>query len=106
MDQVRRAALATDAGGSDAEECGVCYLQILLADRLSGFGREKCIDDMNAWGYSFRDGSVEAWLAGDARFARDWLVRHALIDRGDCPTWRLRRSFESKNQEAAAIATS
>src|SRR6185295_2135245 len=39
MDETRRRALATDAGGDDAEECGVCYLQVLLAERLDGFGR-------------------------------------------------------------------
>ena len=31
MDDERRAALATDAGGNDDEECAVCYLQVLLA---------------------------------------------------------------------------
>src|SRR5262245_7452673 len=34
MDAARRARLAVDAGGDDDEECGVCYLQILLADEL------------------------------------------------------------------------
>src|SRR5690242_1617831 len=41
MDDERRATLHTDAGGIDLEECGVCYLQILLADRLSGYSREQ-----------------------------------------------------------------
>src|SRR5512143_1178134 len=39
MNGARRARLATDAGGDDDEECGVCYLEILLADELRGFGR-------------------------------------------------------------------
>jgi len=34
MSPGRRAGLDRDAGGDDAEECGVCYLQILLADEL------------------------------------------------------------------------
>ena len=34
MTPERRAGLDRDAGGDDAEECAVCYLQILLADEL------------------------------------------------------------------------
>jgi hypothetical protein len=90
MDSARRAALATDAGGSDEEECGVCYLQLLLADSLTGFGAARCLADMDAWGYSFREGSARAWLAGDAAHARAWLRAHALIDERDRPLMRLR----------------
>jgi hypothetical protein len=68
----------------------VCYLQVLLAERLRGFGAERCLDDMDAWGYSFREGSSRAWLEGDARFARDWLVAHGLVDADLRPTFRLR----------------
>lgn len=90
MDDARRARLATDAGGSDDEECGVCYLEVLLADELGGLGRARCLADMNAWGYSFREGSAEAWWAGDARFAREWLREHELIDANGHPTFMLR----------------
>ena len=90
MDAARRAALATDAGGDDDEEGAVCYLQVLLAERLCGFGADRCLADMDAWGYSFREGSARAWLGGDARFARDWLFMHALIDAERRPTLRLR----------------
>lgn len=90
MDDARRARLATDAGGSDDEECGVCYLEVLLADELRGFGRARCIADMDAWGYSFREGSAAAWWTGDARFARDWLLERELIDVDDRPTLKLR----------------
>ncbi|HZF30863.1 MAG TPA: hypothetical protein VE907_17235 [Gammaproteobacteria bacterium] len=90
MDARRRARLAVDAGGDDDEECGVCCLQILLADELDGLGRAQCLRDMDAWGYSFREGPAAAWLAGDARFARDWLLRHGLIDADDRPTYALR----------------
>ena len=90
MDDERRARLATDAGGSDDEECGVCYLEVLLADELRGFGRARCLADMDAWGYSFREGSAAAWWEGDARFARDWLLERALIDAADRPTFALR----------------
>jgi hypothetical protein len=91
MDAERRAQLATDAGGSDDEECGVCYLEVLLADQLGGFGRARCLADMDAWGYSFREGSAAAWWAGDARFARDWLASFGLIGDRDQPTYLLRR---------------
>ncbi len=90
MDDARRAVLATDAGGTDEEECGVCYLQVLLADRLSGFGAQRCLRDMDAWGYSFREGSARAWFDGDGVQAREWLVTRGLIDRHATPTLRLR----------------
>ncbi|HEX7062390.1 MAG TPA: hypothetical protein VF200_10495 [Woeseiaceae bacterium] len=90
MDDARRAALATDAGGDDDEEGAVCYLQVLLAERLAGFGADRCLADMDAWGYSFREGSARAWLDGDGRFARDWLRKHGLVDAEQRPTLRLR----------------
>jgi hypothetical protein len=90
MDAERRVALATDAFGSDDEECAVCYLQLVLADTLPRFGRERCLADMDAWGYSFREGSASAWFSGDARFARNWLLDRGLIDQAHRPTFRLR----------------
>ena len=80
MDDERRAALATDAGGNDDEESAVCYLQVLLAQRLRGFGAQRCLRDMDAWGYSFREGSARVWFESDGAFARDWLLAHGLID--------------------------
>ena len=62
MDDERRAALATDAGGNDDEESAVCYLQVLLAQNLRGFGADRCLLDMDAWGYSFREGSARLWF--------------------------------------------
>lgn len=90
MDARRRAGVDTDAGGDDAEENAVCYLQILLADHLPGFGRERALADMDAWGYSFRLGSARAWLERDAEDARAWLLREGLIDSHTRPTWRVR----------------
>ena len=81
---------ATDAGGDTDEECGVCYLQVLLADELAGFGRERCLADMDLWGYSFREGSARCWFAGDGELARRWLVAHDLIDGASRPTFRVR----------------
>ncbi|MGC8518994.1 MAG: hypothetical protein ACP5P4_10775 [Steroidobacteraceae bacterium] len=86
----RRGALDTNAGGDDAEESAVCYLQVLLADALTGVGRERMFADMDAWGYSFRLGSARAWFEHDAQDARAWLRHHALTDASDCPTGRCR----------------
>jgi len=86
----RRDGLHTDAGGDYDEENAVCYLQILLADRLPGVGQEKLMTDMDAWGYTFRLGSAKAWFHGDAEDARGWLLREGIIDAGSCPTGRLR----------------
>jgi hypothetical protein len=92
MDDERRAALETDAGGSDDEESAVCYLQVLLAERLRGFGAKRCLHDMDAWGYSFREGSARAWFRGDGVHARDWLLTLGLIDAKQQPIMRLRRA--------------
>lgn len=79
MDDARRARLHTDCGGTDIEESAVCYLQCLLADALSGYGRERLWADMDAWGYSFRLGSSRAWFEQDAADARAWLEQRGLL---------------------------
>ncbi|BAO44870.1 hypothetical protein [Thiolapillus brandeum] len=91
MDQQRRSNLHTDAGGGYDEENGVCYLQILLADHLPGFGRKRMFADMDEWGYSFRLGSASAWFHEDAEDARQWLLTYNLIDEQEQPTWTLRQ---------------
>ncbi len=80
MTPERRAGLDTDAGGDDAEESAVCYLQVVLAQTLPNVSRERMCRDMDAWGYSFRLGSAATWFAEDAEDARDWLIRHGLLD--------------------------
>jgi hypothetical protein len=80
MTPERRAGLDTDAGGDDAEESAVCYLQVVLADSLPNVSRERMCRDMDDWGYTFRLGSAAAWFAADAEDARDWLMRHGLLD--------------------------
>jgi hypothetical protein len=57
MDVERRRVLHTDAGGDDAEENAVCYLQVLL-------------------------GSTGAWFEEDAEDAREWLLRRGLLTEG------------------------
>ena len=94
MDTRRRVALNRDAGGDDAEENGVCYLQILWASELDGFGRTRMFQDMDAWGYSFRFGSAQRWFEEDAADAREWLVDHDIIDATGAITWRCRKEQE------------
>lgn len=90
MDAPRRAALNRDAGGDYDEENAVCYLQILLAAQVAGFGHERMLADMDAWGYTFRLGSAGAWFEQDADDARQWLVRAGIIDAEAKLTWRSR----------------
>jgi hypothetical protein len=90
MDKGRRAGLHTDAGGDYDEENAVCYLQILLADKLAGFGMQRMFCDMDHWGYTFRLGSARAWFENDADDARKWLLERALIDENQQPTGQLR----------------
>jgi hypothetical protein len=89
MDGERRARLHTDAGGDFAEEDAVCYLQIVLAGEL-GVPASLICADMDAWGYTFRLGSAQAWYAHDAEDARAWLVTHVLLTGEGAPTWRCR----------------
>lgn len=79
LDPDRRAAVHTDASDSQIEEDATCYLQIVLADTLPCFGRERAFADMDAWGYSFRLGSARAWFEGDAEDARAFLVERGLL---------------------------
>jgi len=91
MDETRRISIHTDAGGDYDEENAVCYLQILLSDRVDGFGRLRMFEDMDRWGYSFRLGSARAWFESDADDARTWLLQNNLIDGKQQPNWQLRR---------------
>jgi hypothetical protein len=90
MTPERRAGLDTDAGGDDAEEGAVCYLQILLAGLLPNVDEERMCRDMDDWGYSFRLGSAVKWFAEDAQDAQLWLNRHGLIDRNNRVTFASR----------------
>ena len=80
MSPERRAGLDRDAGGDDAEESAVCYLQLLLADTLERVGRERLYLDMDTWGYSFRLGAAKDWFEQDAQDAQQWLQRCGIID--------------------------
>jgi len=90
MDGDRRGGLDTDAGGDYDEENAVCYLQVLLADVIDGFGQGRMFHDMDRWGYTFRLGSAKAWFERDANDALAWLVDHTLVDDQQQPNWKLR----------------
>ncbi len=68
-----RARIHTDASDSQFEEDATCYLQLLLAEDIPGFGIDRAFADMDAWGYTFRLGSARAWFEGDAEDAADYL---------------------------------
>jgi hypothetical protein len=91
MDDARRSQLHTNAGGDYNEENGVCYLQLILADFIPGFGRERAFSDMDEWGYTFRLGSSRAWFENDAEDALAWLISYGLIDANQQPCWMLRK---------------
>lgn len=79
MSPERRTDLHTDARADEIEERAANYLQILLADAVPGFGRERMFKDMDDWGYSFRLGSARNWFERDAEDARQWLLQRGLI---------------------------
>lgn len=89
MDDARRAALHTDAQGTDQEENAVCYLQIVLADFCPRFGRERMWQDMDSWGYSFRVGNARDWFEQDAADDKQWLLNASLINVDEVPSWQL-----------------
>lgn len=76
----RRAAVHTDATDSVEEEDAVCVLQALLGDALPGVGRAQVLADMDAWGYTFRLGSAQAYFEHDAQAAWRWLHARGLAD--------------------------
>lgn len=90
MTPARRESLAVNAGGDDLEEAAVCYLQIVLADRLEDVGRERLMRDMDAWGYSFRLGSTRDWFLQDAQDARQFLINQRLLTESGEATLALR----------------
>jgi hypothetical protein len=88
----KRAALHTDAADTQDEENATCYLQIVLANYLNGFGQSQALKDMDAWGYSFRLGSASAWYAEDAVAERTWLSERGLLDKFSQPTFVVRQT--------------
>ncbi len=90
MSPERRVGLDGDAGGDDAEEGAVCYLQLLLAGEFPMVGGERMYADMDQWGYSFRLGSTRAWFERDAQDALQWLTEHGIADGAGHLTGNLR----------------
>ena len=75
----RRAQVHTDATDSVAEEDASCYLQLLLANCIDGFGFERACADMDLWGYTFRLGSARAWYERDAEDAQQFLFECGIL---------------------------
>ena len=90
MDAERRVTLDTDAGGDYDEENAVNYLQITLADYLPSMGRERMMQDMDDWGYTYRLGSARAWFERESAEARQFLIDFGVLDEQEKPTWRMR----------------
>ena len=90
MSPSRRARLKRDAGGDDAEESAVCYLQVLMSDHVPEMDQERLFHDMGAWGYSFRLGSTRRWFEEDGDDALNWLREHGLVDARGAVVWKLR----------------
>ena len=76
----RREQVHTDATDSVEEEDAVCVLQALLGDALPGVGRARVLADMDAWGYTFRLGSAQAYFELDAQSSWQWLAARGLVD--------------------------
>ena len=75
-----RALVHTDATDSGEEEDAVCVLQALLGDALPSVGRARVLADMDAWGYTFRLGSAQAYFEHDAESSWRWLAARDLVD--------------------------
>lgn len=75
-----RLAVHTDATDSVDEENAVLLLQVLLAEQLDGVTREQAFADIDAWGYTFRLGSAQAYFEQDADDAWEWLFSRGFVD--------------------------
>ena len=90
LDDQRRKNLDTDAAGDYDEENAVCYLQIILSDLIPEMGRQRMLQDMDSWGYTFRLGSAKKWFEEDANDAFSWLLSEKIIDKNSQPTFKVR----------------
>ena len=90
MDPAIRSDHTGNASSDDLEEAAVCYLQILLAAKLAGVGSGRLMQDMDAWGYSFRLGNTRRWFEFDASDAAAWLRERGIVNVDDELTWRVR----------------
>lgn len=90
MTEDRRLSVNKDAKSDDEEESAVCYLQILLADLLTGVSSNLLMKDMDDWGYSFRLGSTQAWFQHDSCDSKKWLQKENILNEKGNITWSLR----------------
>lgn len=89
MSDERRQKLHTDTGGDYDEENAVCYLQIILANHLTGVSVHLLCRDMDDWGYTFRLGSADKWFKKDAQAPLEWLIEQGILTQQHNPTWKL-----------------
>jgi len=90
MSETQRQSDLVDAGGSALEEAACCYLQLLWSNHIAGFNMREHMQNMDAWGYSFRLGSTQRWFNEDSEDARQWLHKHEIIRADRVPTWKKR----------------
>ncbi len=90
MDNTRREALDTNAGGDYDEENAVCYLQIILSAQITEMGQARMLKDMDDWGYTFRLGSAKKWFENDADDPQLWLIQQQLINSNNHCLYQLR----------------
>lgn len=79
LSPAERARVHTDASDCQQEEDATCYLQLLLAERIGGFGFARACADMDRWGYTFRLGSARAWFEQDAEDALTFLQARGIL---------------------------
>ena len=96
----RRETIHTDASDSIAEEDATCYLQLLIANRLPGFGFDRACADMDAWGYTFRLGSARAWFEQDADEARAFIAARPDLRDWLSQGWLLRERLQPRSSLA------
>ena len=63
-----------------------------MSDLLQGVGKNRMMQDMDSWGYTFRLGNAKAWFSQDSDDARQWLCYHKIIDSKQNITLQLRNN--------------
>ena len=85
-----RKRLFRDAGGGDAEENAVCYLQVLLSEQLPCISKARLFRDMDTWGYSWHASTRAVLVARDHRAGNGdgYRHHHGRLHDGGRSRWR------------------
>jgi hypothetical protein len=62
----------------------------LLADEVEGYDQEQLLNDIDAWGYSFRMVSAHRRFTHYAEEVQKWLIDHNILNIHGELTWNLR----------------